>query len=101
MSFTRNKQDFTCEHCNHAVQSNGYTNHCPHCLWSKHVDIEPGDRKETCCGMMEPIDVEVDRDSYIITHRCTLCGATKRNHTSKEDNFEVVLAISTKAIRRS
>ena len=26
------------------MKGNGYTNHCPKCLWSKHVDINPGDR---------------------------------------------------------
>ena len=44
MSFTRKVEDFTCEHCGREVHGNGYTNHCPHCLHSKHVDVNPGDR---------------------------------------------------------
>jgi len=42
--FTRNIENFTCERCGAAVEGNGFTNHCPACLCSKHVDINPGDR---------------------------------------------------------
>ena len=57
--FQRTIEDFTCEQCNFAVKGNGYTNHCPKCLWSKHVDVNPGDRAATCGGLMEPIGAEV------------------------------------------
>jgi len=35
----------------------GYTarDHCPYCLYSKHLDIFPGDRKNECKGLMKPI----------------------------------------------
>ena len=36
------------------LRAMNYTNHCPRCLYSKHVDINPGDRAEQCDGMMEP-----------------------------------------------
>ena len=40
----------------------GYScrNHCPNCLYSKHVDKNPGDRQEDCHGMLEPIGIEID-----------------------------------------
>ena len=57
--FNRRIEDFTCEHCGTEVHGNGYTNHCPNCLWSKHVDINPGDRAADCGGLMEPIAVEI------------------------------------------
>ena len=56
--FSRRTEDFTCEHCGTKVKGNGYTNHCPQCLYSKHVDINPGDRLSDCGGLMEPIDIE-------------------------------------------
>ena len=58
-NFQKKVEDFVCEHCQTKNQEDGYTNHCPNCLWSRHVDINPGDRAEKCGGMMEPIDFEV------------------------------------------
>ena len=55
--FARTVEDFVCEKCGTQVEGDGYTNHCPHCLWSRHVDVNPGDRKATCKGMMEPVAV--------------------------------------------
>ncbi|MFA6992594.1 MAG: RNHCP domain-containing protein, partial [Candidatus Gracilibacteria bacterium] len=37
--FSRTIEDFVCEKCGAKVKGDGYTNHCPKCLWSKHVDI--------------------------------------------------------------
>ena len=57
--FVRRREDFVCEHCGTKVVGDGYTNHCPKCLWSKHVDIMPGDRAEDCQGLMRPIDIKL------------------------------------------
>lgn len=92
--FRRHKEDFVCEHCGAKVKGNGYTNHCPDCLWSKHVDVMPGDRAEDCKGLMKPIDVKSTRDGYVITHQCEKCGAIKRNKAAENDNFEVILALA-------
>jgi hypothetical protein len=50
-NFQRVIEDFECEHCGHLEEGNGYTNHCTSCLWSKHVDINPGDRAAECQGL--------------------------------------------------
>ena len=92
--FVRRKEDFVCEHCGAKIKGNGYTNHCPECLWSKHVDIMPGDRAEECQGLMKPIDIAQTRDGYIITHRCEKCGAERRNKSSADDNFEALLELA-------
>ncbi|MBR6751902.1 MAG: RNHCP domain-containing protein, partial [Alphaproteobacteria bacterium] len=42
--FVKRVENFTCAHCGAEVFGNGYTNHCPKCLWSRHVDNNPGDR---------------------------------------------------------
>ncbi|MDR3571792.1 MAG: RNHCP domain-containing protein [Candidatus Pacebacteria bacterium] len=96
MSFIRRKEDFTCEHCGARVQGSGYTNHCPNCLWSKHVDIDPGDRAATCGGMMEPIALEGSTPHYRIVHRCMRCGLVRRVNVSATDSVETLLALSTK-----
>jgi rubrerythrin len=92
--FQRRTEDFMCENCGHQVVGSGYTNHCPVCLWSKHVDVNPGDREETCQGMMEPIQVEAQKDEYRILHRCLKCGVEHWNKAAKEDDFEVLLQIA-------
>jgi len=89
--FSSCKEDFVCENCGEEVVGNGYTNHCPSCLYSKHVDVNPGDRKNNCLGLMEPIAVEEKRKLYIIVHRCMKCGELKRNQSADNDSFEAIL----------
>lgn len=92
--FTKTKEDFICTHCGEEVVGNGYTNHCPRCLWSKHVDNNPGDRAAECGGMMPPTKVELDHGQWIITHTCQTCGHEKRNKTSPEDNIDTLAKLS-------
>jgi len=92
--FQRIKENFICEKCGLFVKGTGYTNHCPRCLWSKHVDVNPGDRQSLCRGLMEPIGVELKSGEYIIVHRCIFCGVIKRNKASKDDNFDIILQLS-------
>lgn len=91
--FTRNVEDFVCAHCGTPVEGNGYTNHCPNCLYSMHVDVQPGDRLATCQGLMAPVRVEPGKEGYKILHRCNLCGYEKRNQSAPEDNFEALLKV--------
>ena len=93
-TFQRTREDFKCEHCGVGVKGNGYTNHCPRCLWSKHVDINPGDRAEECGGLMEPIDIELKEGKYVIVHRCQKCGFIRRNKVCDTDDFDSVIALS-------
>jgi hypothetical protein len=92
--FQRTIEDFTCAHCGLKVKGSGYTNHCPKCLWSKHVDINPGDRAEACGGLMEPVGIELKADEYILTHQCQKCGVKKKNKTAPEDNFEAIINLA-------
>ena len=64
MTFIRKTEDFICENCGAVVVGNGYTNHCPACLYSKHVDRSPGDRAADCGGLMEPVAVALKRGDY-------------------------------------
>jgi len=92
--FTRTIEDFVCEKCGREVAGTGYTNHCPNCLWSKHVDINPGDRAAVCGGPMIPVSVDKLGSDYRILHRCRKCGFERFNKTEKADDFEAVLKIS-------
>ena len=93
--FTKTVEDFTCAHCGSQVFGNGYTNHCPKCLWSRHVDENPGDRRSTCGGMMKPVSVTPSHDGYVITHVCEKCGKTIRQRASENDDIDTIIAISS------
>ncbi len=96
--FTRKKEDFVCEHCQASVSGNGYTNHCPKCLYSKHVDVNPGDRVETCCGLMQPVGIEQKSREFIITHKCSKCGFKRKNKANKNDNFDEIVKITQRRV---
>lgn len=85
--FQRKIEDFICENCGEKVIGNGFTNHCPRCLFSKHVDITPGDRSEECGGLMEPIGLELEKGKYVITQKCLKCGRIWRNEARPEDEI--------------
>ncbi len=91
-TFQKKIEDFVCDHCGEKVIGNGYTNHCPQCLWSKHVDVFPGDRDAKCLGLMKPVAVSQKGNKYVITHKCVVCGHEKPNEMSPDDNFDVAIA---------
>ncbi len=88
--FQRRIEDFNCEHCGQPVQGDGYTNHCPACLWSKHVDVHPGDRAANCGGLMEPVGAETKAGEPILIHRCQRCGHVKRNRVAADDDRDLL-----------
>ena len=97
--FTKIDEEFVCENCGAKVEKLGYTcrNHCPKCLHSKHVDINPGDRAEECKGTLEPIGVQLDsKKGYVIVFRCRKCGAIRRNKAAEDDNMSAIIQLSKK-----
>jgi Zn finger protein HypA/HybF involved in hydrogenase expression len=100
--FKKTKEDFVCENCGTEVKGDGFTNHCPKCLYSKHVDIFPGDRAllrqssagQACEGMMKPISAEQSGGEWSIIHRCLKCSKEQKNKISKDDNFDEIVKIS-------
>ena len=93
--FIRRVENFTCDNCGTNVTGDGYTNHCPKCLWSKHVDNNPGDRQSDCGGMMRPVAIEQKSGEFIIIHKCEKCGKTIRQHASDNDDMDTIIALST------
>lgn len=92
--FQRKIENFICGHCGASVQGNGYTNHCPKCLYSKHVDINPGDRLNDCKGMMEPVVIEQKDGINVLVQRCVKCKFEKRNKVEANDNYDIIVQLS-------
>ena len=95
--------DFTCIHCKSLVPVQAWgtrhRNHCPLCLWSRHVDDEPGDRACACRSGMEPIGIEVRQDGeWAIIHRCSGCGKIGTNRVAGDDEERTLLALALRPI---
>ncbi len=84
---------FTCEHCGKEVLPAKKTsrNHCPFCLYAKHVDIVPGDRKELCQGLMAPVNYDLKNGELRIMHKCLKCGKIQYNKTASDDSLDELL----------
>ena len=98
-NFTVIDEEFVCDNCGYNVRKLGYScrNHCPKCLHSKHVDIYPGDREETCHGDLIPIGIELDsKKGYVIVFKCKKCGMIRKNIAAKDDNMDLIIELSTK-----
>ena len=98
-NFTVIDEEFVCESCGNKVPKLGYSgrNHCPVCLHSKHVDINRGDRAETCHGLLEPIGLEINnKKGYVIISKCKKCGAIRRNKAAEDDNMDLIIKLSVK-----
>lgn len=94
---------FRCRHCGADVPTLGigtaHRNHCPSCLWSRHVDRTPGDRASDCGSAMEPIAVSVRGDGeWVLVHRCTGCRALDLNRTAGDDNALLLLRLAVKPL---
>lgn len=95
-NFTMRDEQFICENCGQLVNPLGYTarDHCPHCLYSKHVDIMPGDRLNSCKGLLKPIGIEKFKDTYKILYKCNLCNSPHKNIMAKDDNIDLIIELS-------
>ena len=95
-NFTMRDEEFVCENCGQLVHPLGYTarDHCPHCLYSKHVDIMPGDRSNNCKGLLKPIGIEKFKDTYKILYKCTSCNEPHKNIMAKDDNMDLIIELS-------
>ena len=94
--FTMMDEAFRCFVCGKNVSPLGYSarDHCPYCLCSIHVDINPGDRMCECKGILKPIGIEKwKKDKYKINYRCEKCGMKKRNVAAIDDDMDKIIEI--------
>lgn len=91
-------EEFICENCGKKISKLNYSarDHCPYCLYSKHVDINPGDRLNNCRGMLEPIGIEKFKNSYKIIYKCKKCNIMHKNITAHDDNIDLIIELSVK-----
>jgi predicted RNA-binding Zn-ribbon protein involved in translation (DUF1610 family) len=100
---------FTCTHCGGYVTtaqaSSGVRNrnHCPYCLWSRHVGLySAGDRLAACKAPMFPIGLTLkathnryraDSGELMLIHLCSDCGSLSINRIAADDIPETILGI--------
>lgn len=101
---TRSREEsFVCRVCGKTVVPAGagseHRNHCPYCLSSRHLDVEPGDRAADCGGVMEPIAVWVRRNGeWALIHRGKACGTLRSNRVAADDNPIKLLSLAVKPV---
>jgi hypothetical protein len=104
------KEEFLCENCQKKVPFSAFIgtkhrNHCPFCLWSKHVDFkESGDRKSKCQGLMKPIGLTLKKEKekkyektkegeIMIIHQCIKCGKISLNRIARDDKEKEIIKV--------
>ena len=98
--FIKINESFICEVCGHKNPMADTTcrNHCQKCLCSKHVDINPGDRAETCHGVLRPLAIQVcGGEMRTIIFRCEKCGMKRKNKIASDDDREQLIQIFSNA----
>jgi DNA-directed RNA polymerase subunit RPC12/RpoP len=104
--------EFRCLNCRRMVSTDPSIsgvknrNHCPYCLWSRHVDLRlAGDRDATCQSGMRPIALTLKRTykkyarpgsgEMMLVHECQGCGKLSINRIAADDLAEVILTVFT------
>jgi len=94
---------FTCIQCGFPVsverELSGVNNrnHCPRCLYSRHVDeLKAGDRKADCMSRMEPVGLTIkqthkrygppEQGELMLIHICKGCGKISINRIAADDD---------------
>jgi hypothetical protein len=98
---------FRCRNCRLDVPTDApgtaHRNHCPNCLWSRHVDDTPGDRAALaeCGSSMQPIAITVRGDGeWVLVHRCLGCDIVHLNRTAGDDNPLLLVRIAVEPLAR-
>jgi DNA-directed RNA polymerase subunit RPC12/RpoP len=103
--FKKLNETFICAHCGYEVPPAQSTcrDHCPRCLWSQHVDVNPGDRAADCGGLLRPVGYDKHpKKGFMILYRCETCGSSRRNRFLESDrsnhfecdSFNALLALT-------
>ena len=89
-------EGFICRNCGKEVMPLLYTSrdHCPYCLYSIHVDNNPGDRAATCKGTLKPVGVFKYKDTFKIEYQCEKCHNKKVNIMARDDDMDKIIELS-------
>ena len=94
--FTKKDDEFVCQNCGYNVPKLKYTSrdHCPKCLCSLHIDINPGDRANDCKGLLVPHSCTPSaKKGYVITYKCTKCGKFHNTKSADDDSKEALFTV--------
>ena len=96
---------FRCGHCDFPVPAQApgtrHRNHCPICLWSRHLDDTPGDRAADCGGLMEPVAISPRPDGeWMIVHRCRRCDELHRTRIAGDDDPIALMSLAVRPLAR-
>ena len=97
--FTKINESFPCGKCGNQNPPADTTcrNHCRECLYSLHVDKNPGDRASSCHGWLRPIDIEISAgEMRSIRFQCEKCNQISRNKIAADDSREALFKIIEK-----
>lgn len=99
---------FNCAHCHQYVSTDPSLsgvqnrNHCPYCLWSRHMDLyKPGDRLSACKAGMKPIGLSLKKShnkysleqggEIMLIHICMECQKITINRIAADDDAFVII----------
>ncbi len=107
--------DFWCVHCHGFVSADTRLsgvqnrNHCPYCLWSRHVDLNiAGDRLSACKSPMRPIGLTIktiqkkygiSQGELLLIHLCEGCNNLSLNRIAADDDPANIFAIFEESFR--
>lgn len=97
-SFRKYDKSFICINCRKKVNKLIYSSrdHCPFCLYSIHIDYLPGDRKNKCKGILEPINLRLLNQKMQIEYICKKCKYHLYNIVAKDDDKKIINKISSR-----
>jgi hypothetical protein len=90
--------------CDPALAGVQNRNHCPYCLWSRHLDWRvAGDRLAGCRATMQPIGLTIKRSrnkyagerdgELMLIHRCMICAKVAINRIAADDSDAAIMQI--------
>lgn len=96
--FLKNNESFICHNCGHQVKPHPTSSrdHCTECLFGQHVDINPGDRANTCKGKLIPIGIDKKGSNTRIVYKCKSCNKLVFCKAAPDDNSDEILKLFSK-----
>lgn len=94
--FIVNNSKFICKMCGVETppHPSSSRDHCNNCLYSLHIDINPGDRLNSCKGLLEPVGIELKKGEKRVVYKCQNCGGRVVNIAAPDDSPEEIVKLS-------
>lgn len=94
--FVKNNCGFICKVCSVQVppHPSSSRDHCNNCLYSTHVDVNPGDRENPCHGLLEPVGIDLKKGEKCILYKCKECRKRVVNTVAPDDSQDEIVKLS-------